>query len=93
MLSSLKGTSIISPNTSTASNHICGVNNQMKNIHKLARQKIPASIKMYNVGVKTHLPIYPLVELDALIKKNKVIFRNGEFEKIKKEWEKLYGTI
>lgn len=47
------------------------INNQMRNVHKLARMKIPARIKMYNASITTNLDIYPRICYSTLLKEKK----------------------
>ena len=52
------------------------INNQMRNVHKLARMKIDKKIKMYNATIidKTQLDIYPRIDYKELIINNNYKF-------------------
>jgi hypothetical protein len=65
------------------------INNQMRNIHKLARSKISDTVKMYNATVETKLDIYPLIEYEKLLLENKYTKREMEELELKAYWFKL----
>ena len=48
------------------------INNQMANVHRLARMKIPKEIKMYNASLNTKLDVYPKICYLTLMKQNKI---------------------
>lgn len=48
------------------------INNQMANVHRLARMKIPKEIKMYNASLNSKLDVYPKICYETLMKKNEI---------------------
>ena len=48
------------------------MNNQMLNIHRLARLKIPDDVKMYNASLKSTIDIYPRICYEKYIKENNI---------------------
>jgi len=65
------------------------INNQMRNIHKLARQNISNDVKMYNATLQTKLDIYPLIDYTKLLLENKYVLREKEEVELKVYWYKL----
>ncbi len=47
------------------------INNQMANVHRLARMRIPPEIKMYNATITTQLDVYPKICFETLMRKKK----------------------
>jgi hypothetical protein len=48
------------------------INNQMLNVHRLARLKIPDNVKMYNASLKSTIDIYPRICYEEYMKENKI---------------------
>ena len=48
------------------------INNQMANVHRLARMRIPPEIKMYNATITTQLDVYPKICFETLMKHNQL---------------------
>jgi hypothetical protein len=65
------------------------INNQMRNIHKLARHNISNDVKMYNATLQTKLDIYPLIDYSKLLLENKYVLREKEEIELKVYWNKL----
>ncbi len=65
------------------------INNQMRNIHKLARQNFANDVKMYNATLETKLDIYPLIDYNKLLLENKYVSREMEELELKIYWYKL----
>ena len=67
------------------------INNQMANVHRLARMKIPPEIKMYNATITTQLDVYPKICFETLMKHNQLKPRlmTDDYQYIKKNVERL----
>ena len=65
------------------------INNQMRNIHKLARKNFNNEVRMYNATLTTKLDIYPLIDYNKLLLENKYEERKDEQEKLKLYWHNL----
>jgi hypothetical protein len=65
------------------------INNQMRNIHKLARSNISTNVKMFNATIETKLDTYPLIDYNDLLLKNKYTRREMEELELKTYWYKL----
>ena len=48
------------------------INNQMANVHCLARKNISEEVKMYNASLETRLNVYPKICYETLVKENKI---------------------
>ena len=48
------------------------INNQMANVHRLARKNIPQDVKMYNASLNSKLDVYPRICYMRLATKNKI---------------------
>lgn len=48
------------------------INNQMANVHRLARKNIPEEVKMYNASLSTKLDVYPRICYESLATKNEI---------------------
>ena len=59
------------------------INNQMANVHRLARMKIPQEVKMYNASISTKVDIYPKICYETLMKENiKLTMKNINLENV-----------
>ena len=64
-------------------------NNQMRNVHSLALKyflKRDDKVNFFNASKKTVLDVYPIIDFESYIKKNKIIFREEDLKIAKKYW-------
>lgn len=66
-------------------------NNQMRNVHSLAIKKIhevDSEVKFYNASAKTVLDVYPIIDFEKYILKNKIVERPQDLSIAKAFWDK-----
>ena len=59
-------------NADIPQNKVNKINNQMLNVHKLARMKISNNVKMYNASLQSTIDVYPRICYETLMKENKI---------------------
>ena len=66
-------------------------NHQMRNIHSLAYKNFmekDKDIKFYNASLKTSLDVYPLIDYESYILKNKLVFLKEREQEARAFWDK-----
>jgi hypothetical protein len=74
------------------------VNNQMRNVHSLAIKKIhevDSEVKFYNASAKTVLDVYPIIDFEKYVLKNKIVERFEDLAYAKSFWDSpaQYDTL
>ena len=63
------------------------VNHQMRNIHSLAHKNMAPNVKMYNASHKTVLDVYPIIDFETYLLKDKVKILEDKQELAKSYWQ------
>lgn len=67
------------------------INNQMRNVHSLAKKKLlekDPSIKMFNASLETVLDVYPVIDYEKFVNENKTVRLEEKLNFAKKYWDK-----
>ena len=66
------------------------INNQMRNVHSLARRHFlerNSDTKMYNASIDSVLDVYPMIDYEKYVTENDVIFLDDKLANAKKYWD------